>query len=143
MKTWFAKSEDSKKWWLIDATDRPLGRLATEVVNILRGKNKPSFTPFADTGDFVVVVNAEKIKLSGNKMEDKLYYRHSRFFGGLKELTATEMLQSDPEYVIREAVEGMLPDNRLSRRVLKKLKAYGGPNHPHKAQKPEAYTFTK
>ena len=141
MKTWMAKKgEVERKWWLIDAENKRVGRLATEIANLLRGKNKPQFTPHVDAGDFVVVINADKVELSGNKIDDKVYYRHSRFFGSLKETTAREMLEKDPTKVIEFAVKGMLPKNRLSRQLLKKLKAYPGADHPHDAQRPEAYS---
>ena len=143
MKTWMAKTHEAdRKWWLVDATDQTVGRMATQIANILRGKNKPTFTPHADAGDFVVVVNAEKVKFSGNKLGDKLYYRRSRWFGSLRETTAKEMLEKDPTHILYNAVKGMLPKNRLSRQLIKKLKAYPGAEHPHDAQKPEALTLT-
>lgn len=138
MKTWNGKTtEAQQKWWLVDATDQTLGRLATQIAQIIRGKNKATFTPNADMGDYVVVVNAEKVKLSGNKLEQKKYYRHSRFFGGIKEFTAEQMKSRDPVYMLEEAVNGMLPKTKLGRRLQLKLKAYKGPEHPHKAQNPE------
>ncbi len=145
MKTWTAKAdqikETNRKWWLIDATDVILGRLATQVTNILRGKNKPTYTPHVDTGDFVVVINTEKVKLSGNKLSQKKYYRHSRYIGSMKETSAAKMIEKDPSFMVRSAVECMLPKNKLSRRILKKLKTYQGPEHPHQAQKPEMLTL--
>ena len=138
MKTFVAKEQEvDKKWYLVDAQDKILGRLATELANRLRGKNKPIFTPHADTGDFVVVVNAEKIRLTGRKWDDKFYYRYSGYMGGLKEISAKDLLVKKPEDIIRFAVRGMLPKNSLGRRQLKKLKVYAGPNHPHEAQQPE------
>ena len=124
------------KWVLIDATDLVVGRLAVTISNILRGKHKPEYTPHCDTGDFVVVVNAEKVSVTGNKRADKKYYRHSGYPGGIKERTLEEMLARRPEEVIRHAVKGMLPRNRLARKQLTKLKVYAGPEHPHVAQKP-------
>ncbi|MCB0340636.1 MAG: 50S ribosomal protein L13 [Pseudobdellovibrionaceae bacterium] len=139
MKTWNAKSETvDRKWWVVDATDQTLGRLATQIASVLRGKNKAEFTPHVDTGDFVVVVNANKIKMSGNKWDHKTYYSHSRFFGSLKEMTAKELLEKDSSQVITKAVRGMLPKNRLARQIIKKLKVYDGAEHPHSAQKPQA-----
>lgn len=138
MRTPFAKkNEIERKWYLVDAKDAILGRLATKIAEHLRGKNKPVFTPNADTGDFIVVVNADKIKLTGKKLDDKVYYHHSGYPGGIKAETARERLNSDPAGVIRDAVWGMLPKNRLGRTMLKKLKVYRGPEHPHAAQKPE------
>ena len=139
MKTWNAKPEEIKRnWWVVDAEGQALGRLATRVTNTLRGKNKPQFTPHVDTGDFVIVLNSEKVKLTGDKREDKMYYRRSRFFGSLKETTAEKVLADKPEAVIKKAVQGMLPKNRLSRKLIKKLKVYRGTEHPHLAQKPQA-----
>lgn len=138
MKTQFAKKgEIERKWYVFDAKDKVLGRLATKVATYLRGKNKPVFTPNVDTGDFVVVVNAGKIRLTGKKMTDKVYYSHSGYIGGLKAVTAKERLNSKPEEIIKDAVWGMLPKNRLGRAMLKKLKVYKGSDHPHAAQKPE------
>ncbi len=138
MRTRFAKkNEVERKWYVFDARDRVLGRLATRIAIYLRGKNKPVFTPNVDTGDFVVVVNAGKIKLTGKKLDDKVYYHHSGYIGGIKAATARERLNSAPEEVIMDAVWGMLPKNRLGRAMLKKLKVYRGSEHPHSAQKPE------
>lgn len=142
MKTEVAKLENVKRdWYLVDAQDLVLGRLASEVANILRGKNKAIYTPSVDTGDFVIVVNAEKIALTGRKMADKVYYSHSGFPGGLKEITAGKLLDKKPEDVIKKAVKGMLPKNKLSRHMLKKLKIYAGANHPHDAQQPKNLEF--
>lgn len=138
MKTTFAaKGDVERKWYVVDAKDAILGRLASRIAVYLRGKNKPQFTPNADTGDFVVVVNADKVKLTGKKLDNKMYYRHSGYPGGLKAMTAKERLSKKPEEVIIDAVGGMLPKGRLGRAMLKKLKVYRGPEHPHKAQKPE------
>jgi len=138
MKTLFAKEREVKrKWYLIDAEDRILGRLATQIAMRLRGKHKPIFTPHADTGDFIVVINAEKVSLSGKKWDQKIYYRHSGYIGGLKEISAKKLLEKKPEDVVRFAVKGMLPKNSLGRRQLKKLKIYAGPAHPHQAQQLE------
>jgi len=137
MKTYVAKpSTINRDWYVVDASGMRLGRLATRVADTLRGKNKPDYTPHIDTGDFVVVVNAGKIAVTGNKLEDKIYYRHTGYPGGLKQRTLAEMLEKQPEEVIRKAVKGMMPKNRLSRAQLKKLKIYSGPSHPHDAQKP-------
>ncbi|UCE35500.1 MAG: 50S ribosomal protein L13 [Deltaproteobacteria bacterium] len=137
MKTFVAKEHEiEKNWHLIDARDKVLGRLATEIATILRGKKKPIFTPHMDAGDYVVVVNAERVVLTGNKLEKKTYYRHSGYVGGLKETTAKEMLEKKPENLIKLAVKGMLPKTSLGRRQLTKLKVYTGPDHPHQAQKP-------
>jgi len=138
MKTYSAKpGEITREWYLVDAEGKTLGRLATQIADTLRGKRKPQYTPHVDTGDFVIVVNAEKIQVTGNKREDKKYYRHSGYPGGLKERSLNDMLERKPEEVIRLAVKGMLPRNRLARQQLKKLKVYAGPDHPHTAQKPE------
>lgn len=138
MRTQFAKkNEVERKWYLVDARDAVLGRLATKIANHLRGKNKAIFTPNVDTGDFIVVVNADKIKLTGRKLDDKIYYHHTGYPGGIKAETARERLNKEPEGVIKDAVWGMLPKNRLGRSMLKKLKVYRGSEHPHMAQKPE------
>lgn len=131
------KDEIEKKWWLIDADSVVLGRLATRVSELLRGRHKAIFTPFLDTGDFVVIINADKVKLTGTKEKQKLYYRHSGFMGGLKEIKYEKMIATHPDRVIKHAVKGMLPKNRLGRKILKKLKVYSGPEHKHAAQKPE------
>ena len=142
MNTYFARKEDftQKSWRLIDAKDKVLGRLATEVTDILRGKNKAQFTPQVDTGDFVVVINAEKVRLTGRKWSQKFYYRHSGYPGGLKSISAEDLLQKKPEELIRHAVRGMLPKNRLGRQMFKKLKVYKGDEHPHEAQEPVLLT---
>lgn len=140
MKTFHLTSEEAKaqrKWYLVDATGKILGRLASEIAKILRGKHKPLYSPHLDVGDFVVVVNAEKVRLTGRKWQRKLYYRHSGYPGGLKVETAEQLRQRKPEELIRHAVWGMLPKNRLGRKLLKKLKVYAGPDHPHQAQQPE------
>ena len=139
MKTFVATPESRQRdWLLIDARGKTLGRLATQIADILRGKRKPQYTPHIDTGDFVVVVNAREITVTGNKRETKLYRRHSGYPGGLRSRTLDEMLERRPEEVIRKAVKGMLPRNRLARQQLRKLKVYAGPDHPHEAQKPKA-----
>jgi large subunit ribosomal protein L13 len=130
-----------RHWYVIDAQGQVLGRMASEIAKILRGKNKPLFTPNADAGDFVVVVNAKEIRLTGKKFEKKVYYHHTDYPGGIREKTAAKMLEENPEDVIRLAVKGMLPKNRLSRRLVTKLKIYAGPEHPHSAQKPEPLTL--
>ena len=138
MKTFVAKEQDiTKKWYVVDAKDKVLGRIATEIAVRLRGKHKPIFTPHADMGDFVVVINADKLKLTGRKWDNKIYYRHSGYIGGLKQITAKKLLEKRPEDILRFAVRGMLPKNSLGRRQLKKLKVYAGPDHPHQAQQPE------
>ena len=137
MKTYVATPLDRERnWVLVDANGQTLGRLATQIAEALRGKTKPEYTPHIDTGDFVVVVNAEKISVTGNKRAEKKYYRHTGYPGGIKERTLAEMLDRRPEEVIRKAVKGMLPRNRLARKQLTKLKVYAGPEHPHVAQKP-------
>ncbi|MCK6599231.1 MAG: 50S ribosomal protein L13 [Bdellovibrionaceae bacterium] len=139
-KTFMAKSDEvSRKWYLIDAADQKVGRLATHIANLLRGKHKPTFTPHADAGDFVVVINTDKLVLTGTKWETKKYYSHSRFFGSMKEKTAAQMKQEDSAFIIQEAVRGMLPTNKMSRHLILKMKAYPGAAHEHAAQKPEAY----
>jgi large subunit ribosomal protein L13 len=138
MKTWNAKPGDvQRRWFVVDAEGQTLGRLATEIASTLRGKNKPQYTPHIDTGDFVVVVNAEKIAVTGNKLDQKIYYRHSGYPGGLKQRTLREQLDRRPTEVIRKAVKGMLPRNKLARAQITKLKVYAGPEHPHTAQAPE------
>ncbi|KRE44317.1 50S ribosomal protein L13 [Paenibacillus sp. Soil522] len=138
--TYMAKStEVDRKWFVVDAEGKTLGRLASEVAALIRGKHKPTFTPHVDTGDFVVVINAEKIHLTGKKMSDKIYYRHSMYSGGLKATPAHEMIKNKPERVIELAVHGMLPKNRLGDKMKLKLKVYAGAEHPHQAQNPEVY----
>ena len=130
-----------RKWYVVDATDMTLGRLASEVAKVLRGKNKPIFTPHIDTGDYVIVVNAEKIKVTGKKLDQKIYYHHSEYVGGMKETTLREMMAKKPERVIELAVKGMLPKGPLGREMYKKLYVYAGPDHKQQAQKPEVLTF--
>ena len=131
------KNEISNEWVLVDATDKYLGRLATQIASILLGKNKPNFTPGVETGDFVVVINAENIKATGNKMEDKVYYHHSGFPSGIKSVTLRQQLEKHPDRVIRSAVWGMLPHNKFGRSLIKKMKVYAGPEHPHEGQNPK------
>ncbi|MGA2955822.1 MAG: 50S ribosomal protein L13 [Thermodesulfobacteriota bacterium] len=141
MKTPMAKKGSiEQKWHLIDANGKTLGRLATRVAMLLRGKHKPIFTPHVDTGDFVVVVNAEKISLTGKKWKDKLYIHHSGYPGGLKSISAGKMREKKPQRLVTMAVQGMLPKNKLGRKMIKKLKVYSGNAHPHQAQQPEVYT---
>ncbi len=142
MKTFVPKKDDvEKRWWLVNAEGRVLGRLATEVAVLLRGKNKPEFADFCDIGDFVVVINAEKIRVTGRKSEDKKYFSHSQYPGGLRSDTFKDLLEEKPEEVIRRAVWGMIPKNKLGRQVIKKLKVYRGSSHPHEAQRPREYQF--
>ena len=137
MKTYLAPvNEIEKKWYIVDAQNKDLGRLATEIANRLRGKHKPTFSSFIDNGDFVVVTNAEKIALTGNKLDDKKYYRHSGYMGGIKEISAKDLLVKHPEDLLIKAVKGMLPKNKMGRAQLKKLKVYAGTKHPHAAQQP-------
>ena len=137
-KTYVTKNEDvQREWYVVDATGQTLGRLATRVAHRLRGKHKPIYSPSVDTGDYVIVVNADKIHVTGRKLDQKIYYRHSGYPGGLKQITLRNLLQKHPTRVIEHAVRGMLPKNRLGRRMFKKLKVYAGPNHPHEAQQPE------
>lgn len=137
-KTYSPRPGDvDRSWWLVDATDLPLGRLASEIATILRGKHKPTYAPHMDMGDYVVVVNAEKVAVSGTKATDKKYYRHSGYPGGLTEQSFTDLLEKHPDRVIEKAVRGMLPKNRLGRKIGKKLKAYAGPDHPHTGQDPQ------
>ncbi|MCF8082559.1 MAG: 50S ribosomal protein L13 [Deltaproteobacteria bacterium] len=139
MKTFVAKEQDvDKRWYVVDAQDKVLGRLATQIAMRLRGKHKPIFTPHADTGDFVVVVNADKVVMTGRKWREKVYSRHTGYIGGLKQISAGKLLEKKPTEVLIHAVRGMLPKNSLGRRQLKKLKVYAGPNHPHEAQQVEA-----
>jgi large subunit ribosomal protein L13 len=142
MKTFMASSATvDRKWYVVDAEGMTLGRLASEVAKVLRGKNKPTFTPHVDTGDYVIVVNAEKIAVTGKKMDQKIYYSHSDYVGGLKSATLKEMLAKHPERVIEHAVKGMLPKGPLGRQMYTKLFVYAGPDHKHAAQKPEVLTF--
>lgn len=142
MKTFVPKSSDiSRDWYLVDADSLVLGRVATKIADVLRGKNKPTFAPSVDTGDFVIVVNAEKIALTGSKLSDKIYYSHSGYPGGIKFISAGKLIEKKAEELIRKAVKGMLPKNKLASQMLKKLKIYAGPAHPHKAQQPKALEF--
>jgi large subunit ribosomal protein L13 len=142
MKTYTArKGEVPRNWYLVDAQGKVLGRLASRIAMVLRGKTKPVFTPHTDTGDFVVVVNAAQVQLTGRKLDNKIYYRHSGYIGGLKEISARRQLQKKPEEVLRHAVRGMLPKNSLGRKLLKKLKIYAGGAHPHQAQQPAAFPW--
>jgi large subunit ribosomal protein L13 len=138
MSTYMAKNEEvERSWFVVDAENKTLGRLASKIAQYIRGKHKPTFTPHVDMGDYVIVVNAEKINLSGNKLDQKKYYKHSNYPGGIKEVTYRELLAKNPEFIIEKAVKGMLPSNKLGRKMIKKLKVYSGENHPHQAQKPE------
>ena len=138
MKTYVAKEHEvEKKWYLVDAQDMILGRLATQIAMRLRGKHKPIFTPHADTGDFVVVINADKVSLTGNKWDNKMYYRHTGYMGGIKQISARKLMEKKPDQVLYMAVKRMLPKNSLGRRQLKKLKIYAGSEHPHTAQNPQ------
>ncbi|MCR5797358.1 50S ribosomal protein L13 [Eubacterium xylanophilum] len=138
MKSYMASPSDvERKWYVVDAEGKTLGRLASEIANVLRGKNKPIYTPHIDTGDYVIVVNAEKVVTTGKKLNQKIYYHHSDYVGGMKETTLKEMLQKKPEFVMTHAVKGMLPKGPLGRQMLKKLHVYAGPEHNHAAQKPE------
>ena len=142
MKTFMASPATiDRKWYVVDATDMTLGRLASEVAKVLRGKNKAIFTPHIDTGDYVIVINAEKVKVTGKKLDQKVYYRHSEYVGGMKETTLREMLAKKPEKVVELAVKGMLPKGPLGNQMYTKLYVYAGPEHKHAAQKPEGLTF--
>lgn len=142
MRTLFAKKDEVvRKWYLVDASDAVLGRLAVKVAGYLTGKNKPVYTPNIDTGDFIIVINAEKVRLTGRKLDSKVYYSHSGFPGGLKSETARERIKRSPEKMVTSAVWGMIPKGRLGRAMIKKLKVYRGPEHPHEAQKPEALSI--
>lgn len=136
------RSDNPQKWYVVDANGAVLGRLATQVAQRLRGKHSPHFTPHVDTGDWVIVINADKISLSGRKMDKKVYYRHSGYIGGLKEITAKDLLEKKPEALVRSAVKGMLPKNKLGRQLFKKLKVYAGEAHPHEAQQPETLSIS-
>jgi len=139
MKTWNAKKgEIVPQWWIVDASEKKLGRMATELAKVLSGAHRPTYTPHVDTGDFIVVINAEKITLTGAKTEQKKYYRHSRFFGSLKEKSAKEMINDKPTEVVLKAVQGMLPKSKLGRQMLTKLKIFAGPDHQHQAQNPKS-----
>lgn len=142
MQTYMATPKDiERKWYILDAANKPLGRLATEAARLLRGKHKPIFTPHMDTGDHVIVINAEKVILTGNKLQQKQYYHHSRYPGGLKSMNYQTLLASKPERAIEKAVKGMIPHNRLGRQVMKKIRIYRGDEHPHMAQMPEVWNF--
>ena len=142
MKTFTAKpAEVKREWFVVDAADKTLGRLATEIASRLRGKHKPEYTPHVDTGDYIVVVNAEKVRVTGNKTSDKMYYRHTEFPGGLKSMNFADMIERKPERVIELAVKGMLPRNPLGRDMYRKLKVYAGTEHPHAAQQPTELTL--
>lgn len=142
MKTYMASPDKiERKWYVVDAADYTLGRLASEVAKVLRGKNKPTFTPHIDTGDYVIIVNAEKINVTGKKLDQKVYYHHSDYVGGMKETTLREMMAKKPEMVVELAVKGMLPKGPLGRSMMTKLHVYAGPEHEQQAQKPEALTF--
>ena len=144
MKTYMANPDKiERKWYVVDAEGQTLGRLSAEIAKVLRGKNKPVFTPHIDTGDYVVVVNAAKVKVTGKKLDQKVYYHHSDYVGGMKETTLKEMLQKKPEYVIRHAVKGMLPKGPLGREMMTKLHVYAGAEHPHAAQKPEVLEISE
>ena len=142
MATYMAKpAEVEKKWWILDAANKPLGRVSTEAARILRGKHKPIYTPNIDTGDFVIIINAEKAILTGDKLDKKIYYHHSGYPGGLKEVTYRQLMDKNPVLAVEKAVKGMLPHNKLGRAQGKKLKVYVGDQHPHAAQKPEVWEF--
>ena len=144
MRTFSPKSSDvQRQWHVIDAADLVLGRLASNAAQLLRGKHKPIYAPHVDTGDFVIIINAEKIALTGNKREQKFAYRHSGYPGGLRAVRYSELLDKHPERAVEKAIKGMLPKNKLGRQMAKKLKVYAGPDHPHAAQKPEPYEITK
>ena len=144
MSTFMAKNEEVKRdWYVIDATGKPLGRLATKVAMILKGKHKPIYTPHVDTGDYVIIVNADKVILTGKKMDDKIYYSHTGYPGGIKAQNFRSLMSKSPEKVVYKAVWGMLPHNVLGRKMIKKLKIYKGTEHPHEAQKPQPLTFDK
>jgi large subunit ribosomal protein L13 len=140
IKTYTPKPDDiQREWFVIDAKDQTLGRLATQIATLLRGKHKPIFAPHMDVGDFVIVINADKIRVTGNKLDEKIYYRHSQYPGGLKQRTLRELLDKFPERVIEKAVKGMLPKNKLGRKMIKKMKVYAGDKHPHQAQQPKVF----
>lgn len=143
-QTWMAKAEDAdRNWWIVDASGQRLGRLSTQIATLLRGKNKPTFTPHCDNGDFVIVINTDKVEMTGTKWDVKKYYRHSRFFGSMKEKTAAQMKEEDSTFIVHEAVRGMLPTNKLSYSLINKLKLYTGAEHPHGVQKAQAYQLSK
>lgn len=138
MSTYMAKPEDiNREWYIVDVAGKTLGRVTTEIARVLRGKHKPIYTPHMDTGDYVIVINADKVHLTGNKLQQKLYHRHSQYPGGLTSIPCGELLEKHPERVIEHAVKGMLPKNKLGRKMFKKLKVYAGSEHPHTAQQPK------
>jgi len=142
MTTYMAKpNEVDKKWYVVDAEDKTLGRLASKIATVLRGKHKPEYTPHVDTGDFVIVVNSDKVRLTGNKWDQKIHYRHSQYPGGLKTITYRDLKKKNPNEIIRHAVKGMVPSNKLGKKMMKKLKIYDRPDHPHQAQKPQELEF--
>lgn len=142
MRTYMAKAQEiERKWYVLDATDKPLGRLATEAARLLKGKHKPTYTPHVDTGDFVIVINADKAILTGKKLDQKIMYKHSGYTGGLKETPYRQLMAEKPERAVEAAVRGMLPKNRLGRKMIKKMKVYAGAEHLHQAQKPEKWNF--
>ena len=142
MNTFMAKAEDvERKWYVVDAAGLPLGRVAAEVAAILRGKKKPIYTPHVDTGDYVIVINADKVRVTGKKLDQKIYFRHSDYVGGVKTVTLREMMNKKPEMVVEHAVRGMIPHNALGKQVYSKLHVYAGAEHPHAAQKPEVWTM--
>lgn len=144
MKSFMASpSTIERKWYVVDATDHTLGRLSAEVASVLRGKRKPIFTPHIDTGDYVIIINADKIKVTGKKLEQKIYYSHSEYVGGMKETTLKDMLKKKPEYVLKHAIKGMLPKGPLGREMITKLHIYAAPEHPHVAQKPEVLEISE
>lgn len=144
MDTWIAKPETTERgWWIVDAAGQRVGRVASVVANLIRGKHKPTFTPHTDVGDFVIVINTDKVELSGNKAQVKNYYRHSRFFGSLKAKTAAQYMIEDSTFVLKQAVEGMLPDNKMAYSLINKLKTYKGAEHPHATQKPQVYQLAR
>jgi large subunit ribosomal protein L13 len=138
MKTIFVKPKDvERKWWLVDAEDQVLGRLSSRIVNVLRGKHKAIYSPHMETGDYVIIVNAEKVKITGNKMENKVYHRHSRYPGGLKTVPLRKVMASKPTFALEHAIKGMLPKGKMGRKLFRNVKVYAGSSHPHEAQKPE------
>lgn len=142
MRTYMAKAQQiERKWYVLDATNKPLGRLATEAARLLKGKHKPTYTPHVDTGDFVIVINADKAILTGKKLDQKIMYKHSGYPGGLKEISYRNLMAEKPERAVEAAVRGMLPKNRLGRKMIKKMKVYAGAEHLHQAQKPENWNF--
>lgn len=144
MDTWIGKPATAERgWWIVDAAGQRVGRVAAVVANLIRGKHKPTFTPHADMGDFVVVINTDKLEMTGNKVDTKNYYRHSRFFGSLKAKSAAQYMKEDSTFVMKQAVEGMLPDNKMAYTLINKLKSYKGAEHPHASQKPQVYQLAR